>query len=26
VIDGAAGAEFLKTLRQYVEQPLRLVL
>ncbi|HEX8618854.1 MAG TPA: dihydrolipoamide acetyltransferase family protein [Thermoanaerobaculia bacterium] len=25
VIDGAAGADFLKTLRQYVEQPLRLV-
>ena len=25
VIDGAAGAEFLKTLRQYIEQPLRLV-
>lgn len=25
VVDGAAGAEFLKTLRQYVEQPLRLV-
>ena len=25
VIDGAAGAEFLKTLRQYLEQPLRLV-
>lgn len=25
VIDGATGAEFLKTLRQYVEQPLRLV-
>ena len=25
VIDGAAGAEFLKTLRQYVEQPLRLI-
>jgi pyruvate dehydrogenase E2 component (dihydrolipoyllysine-residue acetyltransferase) len=25
VIDGAAGAEFLKTLRVYVEQPLRLV-
>jgi len=26
VIDGAAGADFLKTLRQYVEQPLRLVI
>lgn len=26
VIDGAAGAEFLKTLRQYVEQPVRLVM
>jgi len=25
VIDGASGAEYLKTLRQYVEQPLRLV-
>ena len=25
VIDGAGGAEYLKTLRQYVEQPLRLV-
>src|ERR1043166_1328669 len=25
VIDGATGAEFLKTLRQYVEQPLRLI-
>ncbi|HKR65673.1 MAG TPA: 2-oxo acid dehydrogenase subunit E2, partial [Thermoanaerobaculia bacterium] len=25
IIDGAAGAEFLKTLRQYIEQPLRLV-
>ncbi|HYM62352.1 MAG TPA: dihydrolipoamide acetyltransferase family protein [Thermoanaerobaculia bacterium] len=25
VIDGAAGAEYLKTLRQYMEQPLRLV-
>jgi pyruvate dehydrogenase E2 component (dihydrolipoamide acetyltransferase) len=25
VVDGAAGADFLKTLRQYVEQPLRLV-
>jgi len=25
VIDGAAGAEFLRTLRQYIEQPLRLV-
>ena len=25
IIDGASGAEFLKTLRQYVEQPLRLV-
>jgi len=26
VVDGAAGAEFLKTLRQYVEQPVRLLL
>ena len=26
VIDGALGAEFLKTLRQYVEQPLRLMI
>lgn len=26
VIDGANGAEFLKTLRQYVEQPLRIVI
>ena len=26
VVDGAAGADFLKTLRQYVEQPLRLVM
>ncbi len=26
IIDGASGAEFLKTLRQYIEQPLRLVL
>jgi pyruvate dehydrogenase E2 component (dihydrolipoamide acetyltransferase) len=26
VIDGASGAEFLKTLRQYVEQPLRLMI
>ena len=26
IIDGASGAEFLKTLRQYVEQPLRLVM
>ena len=26
VIDGASGAEFLKTLRTYVEQPLRLVI
>ena len=25
VIDGAAGADFLKTLRQYIEQPLRVV-
>ncbi len=25
VVDGAAGAEFLKTLRQYLEQPLRLI-
>ena len=26
IIDGASGAEFLKTLRQYLEQPLRLVM
>jgi pyruvate dehydrogenase E2 component (dihydrolipoamide acetyltransferase) len=26
VIDGVAGAEYLKTFRQYIEQPLRLVL
>ncbi|HEX9160410.1 MAG TPA: dihydrolipoamide acetyltransferase family protein [Thermoanaerobaculia bacterium] len=26
VVDGAAGAEFLKTLRPYIEQPLRLVI
>jgi pyruvate dehydrogenase E2 component (dihydrolipoamide acetyltransferase) len=26
VVDGAAGAEFLETLRQYIEQPLRLVM
>ncbi|SRR5581483_1925331 len=26
VIDGAAGAEYLKTLRQYLEQPIRLLL
>ncbi|HEY3057196.1 MAG TPA: dihydrolipoamide acetyltransferase family protein [Thermoanaerobaculia bacterium] len=26
VIDGASGADYLKTLRQYVEQPLRLVI
>ena len=26
IIDGASGAEFLKTLRQYIEQPLRLVM
>jgi pyruvate dehydrogenase E2 component (dihydrolipoamide acetyltransferase) len=25
VVDGAAGAEFLKTLRQFIEQPLRLI-
>jgi pyruvate dehydrogenase E2 component (dihydrolipoyllysine-residue acetyltransferase) len=25
VVDGAAGADYLKTLRQYIEQPLRLV-
>jgi len=25
IVDGALGAEFLKTLRQYIEQPLRLV-
>jgi pyruvate dehydrogenase E2 component (dihydrolipoamide acetyltransferase) len=25
IVDGAAGAEFLKTLRQYVEQPLRVL-
>ncbi len=26
VVDGAAGADYLKTLRQYIEQALRLVL
>ena len=26
VIDGAAGADFLRTLRQYIEQPVRLIL
>lgn len=26
IVDGAAGAEFLKTLRQYIEQPLRLLM
>jgi pyruvate dehydrogenase E2 component (dihydrolipoyllysine-residue acetyltransferase) len=26
IVDGALGAEFLKTLRQYVEQPLRLMI
>ncbi|HJW93876.1 MAG TPA: dihydrolipoamide acetyltransferase family protein [Thermoanaerobaculia bacterium] len=26
VVDGAAGAEYLKTLRQYVEQPVRLLI
>ncbi len=26
IVDGAMGAEFLKTLRQYVEQPLRLMI
>ncbi len=26
VVDGAAGAEYLKTLRQYLEQPIRLLL
>ncbi len=26
IIDGAAGADFLKTLRQYIEQPLRLII
>jgi pyruvate dehydrogenase E2 component (dihydrolipoyllysine-residue acetyltransferase) len=26
VIDGASGADYLKTLRQYIEQPLRLVI
>jgi pyruvate dehydrogenase E2 component (dihydrolipoamide acetyltransferase) len=26
VVDGAAGADFLKTLRQYIEQPVRLLL
>ncbi|MCM2316469.1 MAG: 2-oxo acid dehydrogenase subunit E2 [Thermoanaerobaculia bacterium] len=26
VVDGAVGAEFLRTLRQYIEQPLRLLL
>jgi pyruvate dehydrogenase E2 component (dihydrolipoamide acetyltransferase) len=26
VVDGAIGAEYLKTLRQYLEQPLRIVI
>jgi pyruvate dehydrogenase E2 component (dihydrolipoamide acetyltransferase) len=26
VVDGAAGAEYLKTLRQYLEQPVRLIM
>jgi len=26
IVDGAAGADFLRTLRQYIEQPLRLVM
>ena len=26
IVDGAAGADFLKTLRQYIEQPLRLLM
>ena len=26
VVDGAAGAEYLRTLRQYIEQPVRLIL
>ena len=26
VVDGAAGADYLRTLRQYVEQPVRLIL
>jgi len=26
VVDGAVGAEFLRTFRQYVEQPLRLMI
>jgi pyruvate dehydrogenase E2 component (dihydrolipoamide acetyltransferase) len=26
VVDGAAGAEYLKTLRQYLEQPVRLII
>jgi pyruvate dehydrogenase E2 component (dihydrolipoamide acetyltransferase) len=26
LVDGAIGADFLKTLRQYIEQPLRLVI
>jgi pyruvate dehydrogenase E2 component (dihydrolipoamide acetyltransferase) len=26
VVDGAVGAEFLRTLRQYIEQPLRLLI
>jgi pyruvate dehydrogenase E2 component (dihydrolipoamide acetyltransferase) len=25
IVDGAVGADYLKTLRQYIEQPLRLV-
>jgi len=26
VVDGASGADYLKTLRQFIEQPLRLLL
>jgi len=26
VVDGAAGADYLRTLRQYIEQPVRLIL
>ena len=26
VVDGAAGADYLRTLRQFVEQPVRLIL
>ena len=26
VVDGAAGADYLRTLRQFIEQPVRLIL